>query len=333
MESRSSRVATPADLLAFMASRGPLKTAYAELRKELPSELCCAVDECGIDVHSLVLESLGHLLASRASAPIGKGGRQKRGRGGRGGDADWPGSSAAAYCALLVQALQQLKRKCPPVAKHVERATVLCGTHPSFFRKLASVYDELAAGALDAARMLWKQFEDAGPAAPAPAPSRRDARSAAGSNRGDDAAQVALLIAEYSLERSFDLCAVLGATLDANELHAATELASTDPKLCLWVLEELVRRGNAQQAKCLLPRLRLGCAVPVSLLRDIRCGLLAQRLRWLARSGHWDLIDGAFADVKRGLDADVERGRGRGDRGGAAEGGSGGGAVPGAAIG
>ena len=253
-------------LLDFLRSRGSLKRAYQPLRQELPEWIYRTAAAGG---HELVLAAIAQLLAMAEEHLAGA------------APSEWPGASAMAYCALLLDAASQLSTPC--TAAHADEARSLSGRHPRFFRKLCAVYGGGDAGnrhatseaALVAARTLWA--------------------------RGD-AGEVAHLIAEYSLYQAFDVLAVIDAVIDGNLPHAAVGLARTLPSLGVYLLEAYLRRHAARQAVRMLPRLNLPpSTLSPQLLRRLKIGLMAPRLRWLAHNRHWDLIDAFYRQAAFGV--------------------------------
>ena len=263
MAAREARgdCADVASLLSRLQARGPLKRAYALLRESLPDEL---LGLGASRVHALVLSALQSLLDGPA----------------REDKEAWPGSGAAAYCSLLLDAASKLHANgsAAVLPSHREQAVTLCARHPRFVRKLLAVYgggEDDRAPALLAAQTLWA--------------------------RGDGA-EVAQLTASFALHAHFDVRAVLRSTLDSTQPQAATALASAFPEHALMLLEELCERGDARQALRTLPKLGLTRrTLPLTTRRLLRRGVLSPRRRWLARSRLWDLIDAFYAAAAAGV--------------------------------
>ena len=188
------------------------------------------------------------------------------------GEPAWPGSSAPGYCSLLLDGAGKMEAQ--PSVQSLAQSAAICERHPSFFRKLMAVYGSgsvVRDAALAAARALVARGEHG---------------------------EVCSLIAEHDLSEAFDVRAVMRAALDQNKPHAAASLGASRRDLALELLDEYCGRGDARQAMRLMPRLRLTRgAVPLALRRQLRLGVLAPKLHWLARSRHWDLIDVAFASL------------------------------------
>lgn len=206
------------------------------------------------DGHQLVLDALAQLLNVQ------------------GGQA-----SSKPLCALLLEAAHTLPS---PTPAHAQHAAVLCEKHPHFVRKLVMLYKCQQPGAssstvaLTAAKALWAETQQ----------QKHGNASHAG--------EVALLIAEHGLHGEFNLPQVLRAAIKANQIQAVSSLARSNTDTALLYLELLVASGKAKDAVKSLHKLSLRTSdVPHSLLRRIRLSLMASRLRWLARSMHWDLVD------------------------------------------
>ena len=263
MAAREARgdCADVASLLSRLQARGPLKRAYALLRESLPDEL---LGLGASRVHALVLSALQSLL--EGPAPEDK--------------EAWPGSGAAAYCSLLLDAASKLHANgsAAVLPSHREQAVTLCARHPRFVRKVLAVYgggEDDRAPALLAAQALWA--------------------------RGDGA-EVAQLTASFALHAHFDVRAVLRSALDSTQPQAATALASASPEHALMLLEELCERGDARQALRALPKLGLTRrTLPLTTRQLLRRGVLSPRRRWLARSRLWDLIDAFYAAAAAGV--------------------------------
>jgi hypothetical protein len=260
-ESKAGDCSDVAILLSRLQARGPLKRAYALLRESLPDEL---LGLGASRVHALVLSALQSLLDGPA----------------REDKEAWPGSGAAAYCSLLLDAASKLHANgsAAVLPSHREQAVTLCARHPRFVRKLLAVYgggEDDRAPALLAAQTLWA--------------------------RGDGA-EVAQLTASFALHAHFDVRALLRSALDSTQPQAATALASASPEHALMLLEELCERGDARQALRALPKLNLTRrTLPLTTRRLLRRGVLSPRRRWLARSRLWDLIDAFYAAAAAGV--------------------------------
>ena len=184
MAAREARgdCADVASLLSRLQARGPLKRAYALLRESLPDEL---LGLGASRVHALVLSALQSLL--EGPAPEDK--------------EAWPGSGAAAYCSLLLDAASKLHANgsAAVLPSHREQAVTLCARHPRFVRKVLAVYgggEDDRAPALLAAQALWA--------------------------RGDGA-EVAQLTASFALHAHFDVRAVLRSALDSTQPQAVND--------------------------------------------------------------------------------------------------------------
>ena len=260
-ESEAGDCSDVAILLSRLQARGPLKRAYALLRESLPDEL---LGLGASRVHALVLSALQSLLDGPA----------------REDKEAWPGSGAAAYCSLLLDAASKLHANgsAAVLPSHREQAVTLCARHPRFVRKLLAVYgggEDDRAPALLAAQTLWA--------------------------RGDGA-EVAQLTASFALHAHFDVRALLRSALDSTQPQAATALASASPEHALMLLEELCERGDARQALRALPKLNLTRrTLPLTTSQLLRRGVLSPRRRWLARSRLWDLIDAFYAAAAAGV--------------------------------
>ena len=246
---------TTTTLLSHLRSHGSLKRAYPTLRASLPAVLAEYSEP-----HSIILSAVEPLLAADATA-------------------EWPGSSASAYCSLLLDAAKQLEIQ--PTSTDAQHANRICQQHPGFFRKLSSAYlqnkSDIASirpAALAAAHQLWQRGESG---------------------------EVASLIAEFGLHDAFDVREVLRAAMAANRPHAVASLGGTNrPVHAHIVIDEFLKRHEARQAMKLMPKLGLTRrTLPMPMRRALRVGVMEPRMRWLARSGHWDLIDAAFAGVAK----------------------------------
>ena len=247
------------ELFALLRSYGALKRAYVPLRQALPDAL-----RKTSDAHGLVLCAIESLLDGKVDCKVVD----------EAGERSWPGSSGSAYCSLLIEATGLLG--VPPPAASIARATDICRRHPNFFRKLVGVYGGGGAtcdAALAAARTLW--------------------------DRGDSG-EVCNLLAEFDISAAFDVRVVLRAAISDNKQHAAARLGAARPEYALALMEEYCRRGEERQAIRLLPRLNLTRRqLPSALVRQLRIGALAPRLRWLAHSRLWDQLDATFASLAR----------------------------------
>lgn len=235
-------------LFSLLRSHGALKRAYVPLRQALPDAL-----KQFADPHALVISAVDALLTNGA------------------GDAQWPGSSASAYCSLLLEAVG--KFDVPPSAASTAHAMALCQSHPNFFRKLAAVYGGGREAALVAARALWARGE---------------------------AGEVCHLVSEFALtaDDGFDVRLLLSAAIDQNKAHAAASLGATTPAYALVLLDEYIGRSKEREGMRVMPRLKLTLGdVPPPVLRRLHVGVLAPRMKWLAHSSHWDLIDTAFGNL------------------------------------
>ena len=285
------------ELLAQMASHGPLKKAYMNLRTALPSLLANSADP-----HSLTLGCIAR-LSRGDNVPAASGAAT----------APWPGTSGSAYISLLIDAVSSSSPPLPgctagehvaaakfppPRDDHIGQAAALCSSFPQYFRKLSAVYRRAppeSEGAVDlaalaAARALW---------------SRRDCN------------EVPLLIVQFGLHASFNVREVLRAAIRANKLHSATALGRSSEACAVALVEELVAAREAKQAVRLLPKLGLARhALSAWLLRELRLGTLRPRIGWLARSQHWDLIDGLYRELAQEADAAPADVAGSGVRGG-----------------
>ena len=253
--SESAADAERSELFSLLRSHGALKRAYVPLRQALPSVLARSAD-----AHALVISAVEALLGGSVATD----------------DPNWPGSSAAAYCSLLIDAAGKLELT--PSTSAVASATALCHAHPSFFRKLSAVYGGGRNAALVAARALL--------------------------SRGD-AAEVCNLVAEFGLtDAGFDVGSLLAAAIDENKAHAAACLGAASPEYGVLLLEAYIAKRKEREGMRLIPRLNLRTSdLPRPLVRQLRIGLLAPRLRWLARSHYWDLIDVAFHNLAHAANA------------------------------
>lgn len=193
-------------------------------------------------------------------------------------------SKSQPLCALLLEAAHNLKAPSPA---HTRLVSQLCARYPHFVRKLIQYYGKFAwedgasseAVALSAAQELWSKGKS-------------------------NAAEVAMLIAEYGLHAEFKVKQVLRAALKSSHHQAVIRLAQTDRSTALALLEELVATSKAKEAVKMLHKLGLRVRdVPQELLCRLRVGFLSPRLSWLAHSHHWDLIDHEYEVISQAVKA------------------------------